>query len=128
MVLFSWIVGNSDMHHKNFSLYVPKGEYVMSPAYDLLNTLIVSPDDEEELALTLNGRQRKLTWRDFSQAMTGSGVPEKVQETMRAQFTKMQPAWEETIRNSFLSEEMQERYIAMIKERLTRLNKQTDAA
>lgn len=128
VVLFSWIVGNSDMHLKNFSLYVPKGEYVMSPAYDLLNTLIVSPDDEEELALTLNGRQRKLTWRDFSQAMTGSGVPEKVQETMRAQFTKMQPAWEETIRNSFLSEEMQERYIAMIKERLTRLNKQTDAA
>lgn len=123
VVMFSWIVGNSDMHLKNFSLYVPNGEYVMSPAYDMLNTLIVIPDDKEELALNLNGKKSKITWHDFTQAMTGSGVPDKVQETIRAQFMKMQPKWEETIRNSFLSEEMQERYIAMIDERLTRLNK-----
>ena len=49
VVMFSWIVGNSDMHLKNFSLYVPKGEYVLSPAYDMLNTLIVMPEDKEEL-------------------------------------------------------------------------------
>lgn len=123
VVLFCWIVGNSDMHLKNFSLYVPNGEYVMSPSYDLLNTLIVMPDDKEELALNLNGKQSKIIWRDFSRAMTSSGVPEKVQETLRTQLTKMQPKWEETIRNSFLSGEMQDRYITMIDERLTRLNK-----
>ena len=123
VVLFCWIVGNSDMHLKNFSLYVPNGEYVMSPSYDLLNTLIVMPDDKEELALNLNGKQSKIIWRDFSWAMTSSGVPEKVQETLRTQLTKMQPKWEETIRNSFLSGEMQDRYITMIDERLTRLNK-----
>lgn len=123
VVMFSWIVGNSDMHLKNFSLYVPKGEYVMSPAYDMLNTLIVMPEDKEELALNLNGKKSKITWSDFTQAMTGSGVPEKVQETMRAQFLKVQPKWEGTIRSSFLSKEMQDRYITMINERLTRLNK-----
>lgn len=122
VVMFSWIVGNSDMHLKNFSLYVPKGEYVLSPAYDMLNTLIVMPEDKEELALSLNGKKSKITWRDFIQAMTGSGVPEKVQETMRAQFLKVQSKWEETIRSSFLSEEMQDIYITMINERLGRLS------
>ena len=122
VVMFSWIVGNSDMHLKNFSLYVPKGEYVLSPAYDMLNTLIVMPEDKEELALSLNGKKSKITWRDFTQAMTGSGVPEKVQETIRTQFMKVQTRWEETIRSSFLSEEMQDSYIAMINERLGRLS------
>jgi len=123
VVLFSWIVGNSDMHLKNFSLYAPKGQHVLSPAYDMLNTLIVMPDDPQELALTLNGRQRKITWRDFVQSMTKSGVSDKAQDNMRKQFMKMQSQWEDTIRNSFLSEEMQGQYIAMINERLTRLNK-----
>jgi len=123
VVLFSWIVGNSDMHLKNFSLYAPDGQHILSPAYDMINTLIVMPDDTEELALSLNGRQRKITWRDFVQSMTRSGVPQKVQENMRAQFTKVLPQWEETIRNSFLSEDMQDQYVAMIHERLTRLNK-----
>ena len=123
VVLFSWIVGNSDMHLKNFSLYAPDGQHILSPAYDMINTLIVMPEDTEELVLSLNGRQRKITWRDFVQSMTRSGVPEKVQENMRAQFTKVLPQWEDTICNSFLSEDMQDQYIAMIHERLTRLNK-----
>ena len=123
VVLFSWIVGNSDMHLKNFSLYAPDGQHILSPAYDMINTLIVMPEDTEELALSLNGRQRKITWRDFVQSMTRSGVPEKVQENMRAQFTKVLPQWEETIRNSFLSKGLQDQYIAIINERLTRLNK-----
>lgn len=122
VVLFSWIVGNSDMHLKNFSLYAPDGQHILSPAYDMISTLIVMPEDTEELALSLNGRQRKITWRDFVQSMTRSGVPEKVQENMRAQFTKVLPQWEETIRNSFLSEDMQDQYIAMIHERLGRLS------
>ncbi len=122
VVMFSWIVGNSDMHLKNFSLYAPDGQYILSPAYDMLNTWLVIPEDTEELALSLNSRQRKIAWRDFVQSMTRSGVPEKVQENMRVQFMKVQPQWEDTIRNSFLSEDMQERYIAMINERLARLN------
>lgn len=87
----------------------------------MLNTLIVMPADTEELALSINGKKRKIIWRDFTLAMTSSGVPEKVQETMRTQFMKVQTKWEETIRSSFLSEEMQDMYITMINERLSRL-------
>ena len=55
VVIFSWITGNADMHLKNFSLYNNrKLGYGLTPAYDLLCTKIVMPEDTEELALTLN--------------------------------------------------------------------------
>ena len=125
VVLFSWLTGNSDMHLKNFSLYAPKGNHVLSPAYDLVNTLVVMPSDPEELALNLNGKKRKIGWRDWSAAMTRSGVPEKVQENMRKRFVAVLPQWEETIRNSFLSAEMQEQYLAIVKARMITLKMQS---
>ena len=118
VVLFSWLTGNSDMHLKNFSLYAPKGNHVLSPAYDLVNTLVVMPSDPEELALNLNGKKRKIGWRDFVQTMTRSGVPEKVQENIRKRFVAVLPQWEEMIRNSFLSAEMQEQYLTIVRERM----------
>ena len=52
VVLFSWLTGNNDMHLKNFSLYEPQeGFPQLTPAYDLLNAVIVNPADTEELAL-----------------------------------------------------------------------------
>lgn len=59
VVVFSWIVGNSDMHLKNFSLYDTGMGYSLTPAYDLLSTVIVMPEDTEELALTLNGKKKE---------------------------------------------------------------------
>lgn len=121
VVIFSWLTGNSDMHLKNFSLYAPKGNYVLAPAYDLLNTLAVVPTDPEELALNLNGKKCKIGWRDWSAAMTRSGVPEKVQENMRKRFLAVLPQWEETIRSSFLSAEMQDLYLEIVRTRMAML-------
>ena len=123
VVLFSWLTGNSDMHLKNFSLYAPKGQHVLSPAYDLVNTLAVMPSDPEELALNLNGKKRKIGWRDWSAAMTRSGVPEKVQENMRKRFVQVLPQWEETIRGSFLTEAMQERYLEIVRTRMGQMER-----
>ena len=50
-VVFSWIIGNTDMHLKNFSLYSPRTDhYVLSPTYDQVYTKIVMPEDTEEMA------------------------------------------------------------------------------
>ena len=49
-VVFSFVVGNSDMHLKNFSLIETaeaSGEYILSAAYDMLSTNVVIPDDKE---------------------------------------------------------------------------------
>jgi len=54
VALYSFLIGNSDMHLKNFSLlHREGGSIALSPAYDLLPTQLLLPEDEEESALTL---------------------------------------------------------------------------
>ena len=121
-VLFSWLTGNADMHLKNFSLYSRnQGVYGLTPAYDLLSTALVLPEDAEELALTLNGRKRKLRSSDFVQAMTASGMDEKVIDNLFKKFIKAIPKWNEWIDVSFLPDEMKGKYKALIAERIGRL-------
>ncbi|WP_235300187.1 HipA domain-containing protein [Porphyromonas sp. COT-290 OH3588] len=114
-VLFSWLIGNADMHLKNYSLYAPEGnEYQLTPAYDLLSTALVIPEDTEELALTLCGKKRKLTRQHFLEAMTASRLDEKVCDNIFARFQHIHPEWEACIRQSFLPEDMQRQYIEFI--------------
>lgn len=119
VVVFSWITGNSDMHLKNFSLYnIAKGEYVLTPAYDMLSTTLVMPEDTEELALTLNGKKRKINKGDFIKSITSSGIEEKVIENISKKFGRIITKWFDLIENSFLPKSMQKQYKNMILRRL----------
>ena len=40
-VIFNYLVGNEDMHLKNYSVIVQNGKVELSPAYDFLNSTIV---------------------------------------------------------------------------------------
>ena len=123
-VLFSWLIGNADMHLKNYSLYAPVVcEYQLTPAYDLLSTALVIPEDTEELALTLCGKKRKLSRRYFLEAMAASGLDEKVCDNIFARFERILPEWEDFICKSFLPQDMQEGYIELINNRFIRLLK-----
>jgi serine/threonine-protein kinase HipA len=62
--LFNFLVGNEDMHLKNFSLLTRDGVVALAPAYDFLNSTIVLKNPVE-IALPLNGRQRDLTRREL---------------------------------------------------------------
>lgn len=121
LLLFCYITGNNDMHLKNFSLYAPKGDYLLSPAYDLLNVAIVNPKDTEELALTLNGKKSRLVRSDFLKFAERMDITEKSLNQMVTSFQKVMPKWEQLIKDSFLSEDMKERYLSFINERMNRL-------
>lgn len=55
-IVFCWVTGNGDMHLKNWSL-IENGRLIeLAPAYDLLNTMILI-NDEDENALTLDGQK-----------------------------------------------------------------------
>ena len=125
LVLFCYLTGNNDMHLKNFSIYQPNaGEYRLAPAYDLLNVAIVNPKDTDELALTLNGKKRKLTRHDFETAMLSSGLNEKVVSNIFRKFLRIYPQWEATIRNSFLPADLQEAYWQLIQDRILTIEKE----
>ena len=120
-VFFSWLVGNNDMHLKNFSLYAPKGKWGLTPAYDLLNVALVNPKDDEELALTLNARKKRIKKADFLKAMETSGIAPKVFENMVAKYQKLLPKFNEAIDMSFLDAEDKEMYKQSIASRLARI-------
>lgn len=124
VVMFSWITGNNDMHLKNFSLYESAdGKIRLSPAYDLLNAAIINPKDDEELALTLNGRKKKLKREDFMIAAQTIGIEPIVVTRLINKYFKLLPAFERLIDESFLSDELKEQYVTLLKERIERLRK-----
>ena len=122
-VLFSWITGNNDMHLKNFSLYEPQdGTIRLTPAYDLLNAAILNPKDDEELAMTLNGRKKRLKRADFVSAGVTMGIDPKTADRLIGKYVRLYPRMSEFIGQSFLEEELKNRYNEMLRERICRLN------
>ena len=116
-VYFSWLTGNNDMHLKNFSLYSPAGEPVLTPAYDLLNAAISNPVDDEELALNLNGKKKRMKDADFRNAYRTCGVPEIVFDRVKKKYVELLPKFEEEIQRSFLSDEIKTLYIELLHRR-----------
>lgn len=125
-VFFNWLVGNNDMHLKNYSLYAPKGKWVLTPAYDLLNVSMVNPKDTEELALTLNAKKKRIKKSDFVRAMETSGISPKVFDNILAKYRKLLPKFNEIIDLSFLDKEDKEIYKQSIASRLARIEESND--
>jgi len=122
-VLFSWLTGNADMHLKNFSLIsIAKGQYSLTPAYDLLSTTLVMPDDKEELALTLNGKKRKINRTDFETSMLASGLEQKIVTNILSKFHKFSDKWYQCIDISFLPVQLKEQYKSLLKANLEKMN------
>ena len=123
VVVFSWITGNSDMHLKNFSLISrTQGQYVLSPAYDLVNVHLVFPEDEDELALTLDGRKKRINKQNLMRAMASSGLSDKVMENIFKKFTSVAQQWYDFIEISFLPTELKEKYKEEIGENLRKIS------
>ncbi len=122
LVLFSFLTGNADMHLKNFSLlHQPLIGTVLSPAYDLVATALVNPADDEDLALTLNGKKKKINRDDFIAAFTTLGLDAKQQENIFKKMEKAKSAWFDFIDISFLNDPMKVRYKNLLQERFARL-------
>ena len=120
LVLFSWMTGNSDMHCKNFSLIdMGRGEYTLSPAYDLLAVLLADPSDTEEMAMSFStgGEKRGFDRNTFITAFTNSGIPMAVARRMIDRMKEHLPEWKELIHQSFLPEKMKNDYCELLERR-----------
>ncbi|HUN16865.1 MAG TPA: HipA domain-containing protein [Saprospiraceae bacterium] len=116
LVLFCYLTGNADMHLKNFALLENTfGEYELAPAFDLLSTALVIPDDKEESALTINGKKSRITKGDFDTLASSMDINEKVLFKIYNKFNSVLPTWIEFIKQSYLSKAMQDKYIQLIK-------------
>lgn len=123
LVLFSFIIGNDDMHLKNFSIINMNGKIQLSPCYDLLNTVIEYRKPEEEIALPLSGKMKNLTKKMLIKyfGKERCELSDKVIDAVLTNIFNVVPEWKGMIGNSFLTEEMQEKYIDLVDSRLKRL-------
>ncbi len=123
LTLFNFLIGNEDMHLKNFSLITKDQMITLSPAYDLLNSTIAQSDPKEEIALPLNGKKNNLRKRDFIDyfGMERLGLNKKIIDDMMQEIKLVIPIWHNFITYSFLSETMQKKYLDLLAERCARL-------
>ncbi len=124
LIVFNFLIGNVDFHLKNISLTFEndKGyKTLLSPAYDLLSTDLYIDDDNEQTALAINGRKNQLRRIDFLECAKSYSITEKVFDKILSKFEKMIPVWNQTINQSFIEKERQEKLTYMVRSRLIML-------
>lgn len=117
--LFNFLVGNEDMHLKNFSLITKNEKIELAPAYDFLNTTIALRDAKEEIALPIKGKKSRLTRNDLLNyfARERLQINERILSDVLSRFAEAKSAWSELLDRSFLSPHAKQKYAAILAER-----------
>ncbi len=124
-LVFSFAVGNSDMHLKNFSLIETReasGDYVLSPAYDLLPVNIILSEDKEQFALPMNGKKTNLRRNDFLAFAKTCGIPGNAASNMIQRIVSAREKLVAACEESHLPPEMREAFIRLLSERIGTLD------
>lgn len=124
LLLFSYIIGNNDMHLKNFSFVTQNPRrIVLTPAYDLLAVRLIlsAKEDPEEMALSINGKKSNLKLTDWYQLGANLKIPEKVCTNIMKRFIRSQDNLFQKIKLSFLNSELQQQFEALVSSRIKML-------
>lgn len=119
VLIFSYLIGNEDMHLKNFSLIRNEDIIEFSPFYDLINTTIALIDPQEESALPLNGKKNKLQKEDFIDYF-GNHVLKLSSQSIKNILSTIYDQldlWLDYIHRSYLSSTMRLRYEQLLRDR-----------
>ena len=111
---------------KNFSLIeqAPANrQYILSSAYDMLPVNIIMPEDKEQMALTLNGKKRNLTHKDFMAFADNCQLPEQSTKNMLTKLCSLKDAFLLQCDASYLSETQKAKLKDLIGKRIAIMNK-----
>ncbi len=119
LTLFNFLVGNEDMHLKNFSLITHNEIVSLSPTYDLLNTTIAQGNSLEEIALPLDGKKRNIKANTLLNYFGKErlGLNDKIINAVVNHIRIKIPEWHDLIEHSFLSNVMKKSYLELLNNR-----------
>jgi serine/threonine-protein kinase HipA len=124
LTLFCYLTGNADMHLKNFSLLRnEENEIILAPAYDLLATKLLIPEDKEEIALPINGKKNNLRKSDFDIIAARLEIKNVVAENVYNKVSSSLNLMASFVDKSFLKEETRNNYKGLIVSRADNLFK-----
>jgi serine/threonine-protein kinase HipA len=134
LIVFNYLFSNGDAHLKNFSLLEsPNGDYIFSPAYDLINTRIHVDDTDLALDKGLfkddykSEVYKKFNYpgkEDFKELAKRMEIRENRMEKILTAFLKKQTKVEDLVNNSFLDEKTKKAYLLHYNTRRNFLNKE----
>lgn len=118
--LFNFLIGNEDMHLKNFSLISRNNKIELAPAYDFLNTTIVLDSLLNEIALPLGGKKNNLNRKLFVEYFGNERLclNEKTINNVLISIQEAIPVWYKLIEDSFLSADLKSKYNDLLEERI----------
>lgn len=114
LAVFNYIIGNNDMHLKNFSMFLSINGWVLSPAYDLLNVKIILPKDDDDTALLFGGKKKNFNKLYFDRFGSILNLNEKQVKSVYKKLEKWLPEAIDLIERSFLNTDKQKQYIDLI--------------
>lgn len=116
--VFNYIVGNNDMHLKNYSMFLSEVGWVLAPFYDFINVKLILPEDIEDIALLLGGKKRNFNKAYFNRFGEVLKLNEKQIEAVYKRLKKWQPAAFQLIDDSFLEDAAKSEYKKLILDRV----------
>ena len=127
ILLFNYLFSNGDAHFKNFSLLeTPMGDYRLSPAYDLLNSRIHTPDKDfglDDGLLPRNLAQGKIS-QQFATLATKAGIGETTFNNLLSTLLSRPESVEKMVAASFLDDSTKRNYWQSYQGRLKQLVKE----
>jgi serine/threonine-protein kinase HipA len=118
LTVFNYIIGNNDMHLKNFSMWLSDQLLTLSPAYDLLNVKIILPKDKEDTALILGGKKMNFSKDYFDRFGNVLKLNKKQINAVYKRLVKWLPEATQLIDMSFLTEENRIAYTNLVTKRV----------
>jgi serine/threonine-protein kinase HipA len=118
LTVFNYIIGNNDMHLKNFSMWLSDQLWTLSPAYDLLNVKIILPNDKEDMALMLGGKKMNFSKGYFTQFGELLNLNEKQINSVFKKLDTWLPKAIQLIDSSFLNDHNKVAYKNLITQRV----------
>ncbi|WP_245578697.1 HipA domain-containing protein [Algoriphagus vanfongensis] len=110
LAVFNYVIGNNDMHLKNFSMWQTDQGWALSPAYDLLNVKIILPKDKEDTALLLGGKKMNFNKGYFDRLGVVLKLNEKQVNGVYKRLKKWLPKANQLIEKSFLGNDLKTEY------------------
>lgn len=115
--VFNYIIGNNDMHLKNYSMFLSDMGWVLAPFYDLLNVKIILPKDKEDTALLLGGKKENFDKGYFDRFGTVLKLNTKQINAVYKKLERWLPEADQLIESSFLDPERKSAYRELIVKR-----------